>query len=418
MKYFFVIVTSFAFCTLRISAQDVQIISAKIVDDKSKNPVPFVNIKIKGKNAGVVSNTDGDFQIPIQYVSDTIVISCIGYLNKVVSLAGLSRDHINVIALAESDYQLKEVEVVSERKRRKILASTIVQRAIDKIVNNCSQKPYNYVAYYRDYQIMRDRYVNLNEAIVKITDAGFQTPDFKTTQIQLYQYKKNYDFQQDTTAAREYDNKKAKYVPHANIFSFGGNELSILRVHDAIRNYNVQSYSYVDVFKTGFIRNHYFRYEKPAYLDSVLLYCISFESRLSASGPLHVARGKIYIEGLSYAIHKIEYANYYKEKGKEELLYNIQLEYSRVDSLMYLNYISFNNQFRTKYVIDDKQSYREFYKSVLQYRELFVQKVNVDEYAGEELIFIDKTQPLSKNQSATKKKASTLYWMNTPLRKD
>lgn len=58
-------------------------------------------------------------------------------------------------------------------------------------------------------------------------------------------------------------------------------------------------------------------------------------------------KGDIFIEHGNYAIHKLNYSTYLKDQGNENLIYSIRMEYTRRDSLMYLNYISFNNLFKS-----------------------------------------------------------------------
>ncbi len=72
------------------------------------------------------------------------------------------------------------------------------------------------------------------------------------------------------------------------------------------------------------------------------------ELNISASGSLHSAKGKIYIEKETFAIHKLQYACYNKTMRETQLMFEIQTEYTRIGSYMYLNYISFNNVFKTR----------------------------------------------------------------------
>ncbi len=337
-----------------IHAQGSNAIQAKLIDDKTNNPVPFATIRVmQGKLllGGVISNGDGGFQISSRYtpVMDYIEISCIGYTTKILSKNQLSNDRVIVIKLKPTNVQLQEV-VVSAHKR-KLSANKIVAYAIHNISKNFPTDPFSYVAYYRDYQKEQNEYVNLNEAIVCIFDEGFNENDFSSTLIKLYQYRQNKDFQRDSITAMAYDGNNLngnKFIPTATLSSFGGNELSLLRIHDAIRNYNTNSYSYVNVFNQDFIKNHAFQLEKPVYLNDIPLHHISFRSFYFVTGAEHFAKGEIFIEQGNYAIHKLIYATYLKESGQEKLLYSTQVEYARKDSLMYLNYISFNNFFKSK----------------------------------------------------------------------
>ncbi len=49
-----------------------------------------------------------------------------------------------------------------------------------------------------------------------------------------------------------------KRIPHAMVGDQYGNELFILLVHDAIRNFDKRSFSFVDTLTQDFIRNHWF----------------------------------------------------------------------------------------------------------------------------------------------------------------
>ena len=330
-------------------------IEGKIVDSKTTLPVPFASIRLKAKMMGVVSNGNGDFQIPREFrdVADSIVISCIGYNTTVVSFQDLQESLFNIINIEPSVHSLDEV-VVTPKKRKKLSASKVLNMAIANLDVNYPQEPFSYVGYYRDYQLLDTNYFNLNEAIVEIHDQGFPTNDFSETLIELYEYKSNTDFPRDSTTARPYDNEpgkygrgKNKYIPNAVLSPLGGNELSILRLHDAIRNNKEFSFSFVDVFIEDFEKNHFLKMEESVNLDTIALYRISFRSRYDAGGPRNFSEGQLFIEKENFAIHKIDYSTYNKTMKETQLMYNIQTEYSRLGAHMYLNYISFNNGFKT-----------------------------------------------------------------------
>jgi hypothetical protein len=338
--------------------QDAETIKGKIVDTQSGAPIPFATVRLrKDKEVyGVISNGNGDFRIPLKYKAsfDTLVISCIGYVTNKLRINQLSDSEINTIRLQGSALQLPEV-VIKGKADGKLTALKIVKAAIATIPLNYPTHANSYLAYYRDYQMQENQYTNLNEAIVEIFDEGFNANDQLTTGVTLYDYKKNNVFPRDSTTEIAYDNDYGnKFIPGAILFPFGGNELSILRIHDAIRNSKTFSYSYVNEFAKDFTNNHFFKLLEAVYLNNIPLYHISFRSRPAASGSGHFAKGDIYIEHGNYAIHRFEYSTYEGEKATAKMLYNIQVEYSRLDSLMRLNYISFNNFFKLRDPLDFK----------------------------------------------------------------
>lgn len=347
------------FCLLY--GQDTAI-KGKIVDSQTTLPVPFASIKIKAKMLGVVSNGNGDFQIPREYsqAADSIIISCIGYTTKIVAFQDLQDSVFNLIKIAPAISSLDEV-VVTPKKIRNLSASRVLNLAIANLKVNYPQEPFSYIGYYRDYQLLDSNYLNLNEAIVEVYDRGFPSYDFAETSIELYEFKHNTDFPIDTTTTTPYDNEPAKYgrgknkyIPNAVLSPLGGSELSILRLHDAIRNNDRFSFSFVDVFIDDFENNHFLQMEEEVNLDTIPLYCISFRSRYDAGGPRNFSEGKLFIEKGNFAIHKIEYSAFNKTMKENQLMFNIQTEYSRVGPYMYLNYISFNNGFKTQNDTDFK----------------------------------------------------------------
>ena len=147
--------------------------------------------------------------------------------------------------------------------------------------------------------------------------------------------------------------KYKKYIDKAYLFNYGGNEFTILRIHDAIRNFEHNSFDFVNVLKRDFVNNHYFKKEKQISLDGEPLYVVSFSKILTK----YRVRGKLYISKRDFAIHKIDYTLYDKTRRtkKREVdeygidnvtLVKIITQYTRNYNKMYPNYISFFNSFQ------------------------------------------------------------------------
>ena len=366
-----VIMVVFLSIGLLLDAQQQDSYTGRLIDAENSNPISFATIKLKNQWRGVITNTVGDFQLPRLSINinDTMVISCIGYNSKLLPVSELSTEHITLIQLQPSVTQLSEV-VVQASKLKQPTGHGIVKQAIKSIATNYPQSDYSYVAYYRDYQLKNNEYINLNEAIVEILDRGFKTESNISSSIKLYQYRKNTDFLRDSLTAVAYDNLDVKFVPNSELYNFGGNELSILLMHDAIRNNQIKTYSFVYKLSRNFLVNHHFRLKQLVKLDNKELYEIEFNLRKGRVFHMgHFARGSIYIEPDNYAIHKLDYSTYSQhpsDKSKLGLLFSIKVEYSQVDSLMYPNYISFHNLFKVKNpkdfkvadILFDKERYR------------------------------------------------------------
>ncbi len=341
----------FCFNTILFS-QENDFIRGKLLDTGSGEPVVFATIRIKEKAIGVISNQDGGFRIPKKFkeLGDILVISSMGYQKKEIPMAGLSPDAINVIQLSQGVMELSEAVVIA-RKKRRLSARRIVRKAIEAIPANYPQNSFSLTGYYRDYQLDQNNdYINLNEAILEAFDLGFDEIDSTTTKVKIYEYKKNTDFERDTLADDPYNYRTwKKVIDRAYLFNYGGNEFTILRIHDAVRNFKINSYDFVNQLEKDFLNNHFFDREDDVYSDDQALYGIDFRN----SKPGLRISGKFAISKENYAIHKMEYAIYdtgnekrkRKRKDKDQLIFKVVSEYKPKYGKMYLNYISFHNSF-------------------------------------------------------------------------
>ena len=350
-----------------VLSQQPEFIIGKLLDSKTLEPIAFASIRIKDRNLGMISNTDGSFKIPIKFqeYGDIIEISSMGYQTKEILIHDFSIYELNDVRLLPAIMALEEA-IVTAKKKKKFTARQIVRMALRSIPENYPVEPFSTVGYYRDYQLDSLQYVNLNEAILEVFDEGFDTTDSVTTKVKIYDYLENTDFKRDTLALKPYDYKfkeGRKVIDRAFLASYGGNEFTILRVHDALRNYKINSYSFIHRLKSDLLSEHKFKKESDTYLDDEPLYTIKFEKLLQD----YSAHGTLYISKRNFAIHKMEYTLYdrtkklpkgilNKHKSNNQLIFEIITEYRPENDKMYLNYISFHNTFQIwdppKFVLD------------------------------------------------------------------
>ena len=109
-------------------------ISGKVIDKKTSEPLPYVNIVVKKDNkviTGGITSDKGTFLIKNLELKDYVVeIQFIGYktISKTAKLTENSSINFNTIAIEEDVIQLKGVEIISER-------STIEQKIDRKVIN-------------------------------------------------------------------------------------------------------------------------------------------------------------------------------------------------------------------------------------------------------------------------------------------
>jgi hypothetical protein len=325
-----------------------------VIDSKTSQPVPYATVHLKNSQVGVISNAEGDFRILNNpgFQSDSLIVSCIGYYRLSLAFSVLKTTGMNNLKLVPNIYSLNEVRVTA--RKRRLSPEIIIARALRNIKKNNPAIPFSYVSYYRDYQKDSSNYLNLNEGIIQTLDKGFAYPS-DSNRYRLLDFKKNTDFLSLNITPyydlpeTDHSDESFKRIPHAMVGDQYGNEFFILLVHDAIRNFNKRSFSYVEILTQDFIRNHWFSTPVGIYEGSTLLYKIDFIAKRQITGDIIQMKGAIFIQPDDYSIHKLEYSGSYldSEKKKKEI-FNIEIEYGHepaVNSKMCLKYISFNNSF-------------------------------------------------------------------------
>ncbi|MFD0863057.1 carboxypeptidase-like regulatory domain-containing protein [Sungkyunkwania multivorans] len=338
-------------------SQESQFLTGKLVDASNNEPVAFASIQLKGQSIGVISNVDGSFKIPDLYsgTGDVLVVSCLGYKTVEMETSTLDPLQINIIPLTVEVMVLDNVTLQYE-KAKKLSARKIVKKAIESIPKNYATDPFSLIGYYREYQYDDGAYVNLSEAILEVFDKGFDHNDKLTTKVSIYDRKLNSDFRIDTLARRPYDYRTGeKIINKAFLQAYGGNEFVILRVHDPIRNYTINSFDFVNELRRDFVKNHRFKKLGDILLNDEPIHVISLKN----DHPDHSVKGTLYISKYDFAIHKVEYAVYDKRiekepfkhqevKIKNNLVFETITEYRKIGEKMYLNYASFQNAFDLK----------------------------------------------------------------------
>jgi len=350
----FLLISLLFFLSSNLLAQSDNFLVGKVFDAVTKEPLPFATIVLKKNCLGVFSNADGSFKISNNpdFQTDSLIITFIGYQRTAIAIRSMEENSIRKIYLKPSTIQLAEIEIVARHK--KLNSKTIVRRAIRNIRKNYPVKPYNYISYYRDYQKKEGTYLNMNEAIVQTLEEGVNKSS-AMNKFRLLDFRQNKEFQRldispyyDTIPSPDFDNPN-KFIKFGNLPDQGGNELKILLIHDPIRNFEAETFSFIHTFRTDFIRNHLLSEWIPVYDNNILLYKIDFKPQHLFTGDSLLVTGEIMIHPKDYAIYRLKYSGTYLLKdGSNKKMFDIIIEYGRekaVNALMGLKYISFNNIF-------------------------------------------------------------------------
>lgn len=125
MKQFLLILTSFLLGITPLLAQEIEV-SGQIIDQETKEAVPFVHIINATKNKGTVSNTEGRFWVRMDK-TDTLQFSAIGFETYAFMLQpDVTSDKIDVsIELNTSTMELAPVKVFAFRNEQALKRALI-----------------------------------------------------------------------------------------------------------------------------------------------------------------------------------------------------------------------------------------------------------------------------------------------------
>jgi TonB-linked SusC/RagA family outer membrane protein len=109
LKIFLVVLLAATINVLAVSGDFYQAIKGKVTDVQSGEPMPGVNIQVKGTTAGVITDANGEFTLTATDPNAVLVVSFVGYNSQEIPLGG--RTVIDVAMTAQTT-ALDEVVVI------------------------------------------------------------------------------------------------------------------------------------------------------------------------------------------------------------------------------------------------------------------------------------------------------------------
>ncbi len=159
-----------------LHAQKMTRIKGRVIDVRTKESLPFVNVVFEGKNLGVITDYKGEYHIETQWPSDRLQASYMGYNSQTKSVKTGKNQTIN-FGLRPINITLKEVEVKAKRVRYRNKNNPAVA-LIRKVIKNKDLNRKEHLNYYEYDKYEKDEF-DLNN----ITDKYKQKKSFKKFQF-------------------------------------------------------------------------------------------------------------------------------------------------------------------------------------------------------------------------------------------
>lgn len=242
-----------------------------ILDSKSKNELTFASITVSGSNISTISNSEGDFliKIPLDKQDASLIISYLGYKDKIISIKYLTQEK-NIVYLEPIKNLLKEV-VVNAMDANKLFSNVLNNRS-----KNYGDSSIKMVGFYRESIKKRRTYVSVLESIVDIEKMPFSSA--VQDQVDILKGRKNVDYSKLDTIN----------------FKLEGGLYTALFIDIIKEPINIFSEKVFDLYN--------FRFEDITQINDKQVFIISFKQKPALEDPDPLYSGKLFIDTKSLAI--------------------------------------------------------------------------------------------------------------------
>ena len=295
-----------------------QTVSGKIVNNKTKEPLAFVNI-IFNKNIHYGTSTDinGKFHYRCTERIKTLTCTYVGFEKQVLNLDSIGGNRNNLtIEMVPSEYQLKEIEIIaSENPANRIIRKVIENRDINNPEKISTYKciSYNKVIYDFEPNVPDDS-SSIKTSFKKLLKGGHLLIMESVTERK---YIKPGKTEEKILGTKVSGFKHPTFAPLATDlqpFSFYNNLIPILDIN------------YLNPISNGSLRKYHFRIEDTIYYNLDTTYILSFKPLPGKN--IEGLFGLLYINTNKYAIQNVIAEPF--EKGFIDI--KIQQQYKFVDN--------------------------------------------------------------------------------------
>lgn len=281
-------------------------IRGKLTDKSTKETVPFVNVVLRGTTVGTVSDFNGSFFIETKAVSDSIILSCLGYKTVRLPIIPNSYQTIN-LEMESINTELDEVVVLpGENPAHPLLKKIIARKDINNPDNIASYSYENYNKLQFDVNNFDERYrksklVNKMKFIFDYVDTSAITgkpylPFLLVESISDFYHQSKPKLEREVIKA-----SKISGTENESVAQFTG------KMYQSFNIYN----NTIDVFGQGFVSPisdygmafyKYFLIDS-AFIDNKWCYEISFRPRRKQEPAFN---GFIWVTDTTYAVRKLQ----------------------------------------------------------------------------------------------------------------
>lgn len=286
-------------------------ISGKITDAETSDPLPYATIGISHRGRGTVTNFNGDFILKIsdECLEDTLTVSYVGYVNRLIPVRSLPGNAMT-ISMERDFIPIPEIIIRTQDPR------LIIRKTISSIASNYGTTPALLTGFYREGVYRKKEPQIYSEAVVKIYKSPYAR-SLQNDQIKVIRSRKIENLEvKDTLAVR----LKAG--------------LSATLTLDGVRHL-------FDFLDPSSFNSYDYHLTDIVTIDGQSAFVITFEQKAWITEPL--MKGDIYINVDDYAVMLVEFEinPLYIDQTAESYISRLPRDYS-----MRPEYVRYRTRFR------------------------------------------------------------------------
>jgi hypothetical protein len=279
------------------SAPAQSILSGKVVDAVTRQPLAFVNIVVSGTNQGVSSDIDGKFSLPVSNTHALLIFSYVGYETQSIDLpAGKEL----LVKLKAKSVQLSEVNIFPGENP----ADRIIKKATENRHRNNPEKmtSFSYTSYNKFYVT----------ADFNAGQDSLNSPDTTHRKISRTQklFDKQHLFITESVSKRKYmhpDRNHEEIIGSRTsgmkvpLFTALGNEMQSFSFYD--NTIKLFDRAYMNPLVNGTTSKYLFLLEDTLYSGKDSIFVLSFRPKRGKK--FDALKGVIYINTNGYAVQNV-----------------------------------------------------------------------------------------------------------------
>ena len=153
-------------CGTGTFAQGYIVISGKIIDKTTRQPIPYAHIGVMAKGLGTIANEQGEFyyRFPKIAADEDVTVAHLGYKNLARKGGEFVAGDKNVLLELETAQPV----VVDSGYVKNFDARAWVMAALEKVTNNYTETPVMMTGFYQETLQQDEAYVDIREAVLKV----------------------------------------------------------------------------------------------------------------------------------------------------------------------------------------------------------------------------------------------------------